>query len=165
MAETQDRDANHLRWQVSTVLGIRVSGPEYQKMEHRETLWWGCCCKKKNMNTVRCQKGGTLPLTRAPLTLQIVNHLLGGGESSNTPPPPSISAPIGRREKRKNVRKLVKNDYETISVNFSFKSKLWQKNGKIFEFFAIVKHRFGKPPLSWELLWLGQIWERHSKDN
>ena len=32
----------------------------------------------------------------------------------------------------KNVRKLVKNDYETISVNFSLMSKF--KNGQIFEF-------------------------------
>ena len=46
VAETQNRDANHLRWQASTGLGIRVSGPEYRKMEHRETLCWSCCCKK-----------------------------------------------------------------------------------------------------------------------
>ena len=47
-----------------------------------------------------------------------------GGGGSNTPP--SISAPFGSREKRKkNVRKLVNNDFETISVNFSLKSKLW----------------------------------------
>ena len=45
MAETQNRDTNHLWWQVSTDLGIRVSGPEYRKMEHRETLKWGCWCK------------------------------------------------------------------------------------------------------------------------
>ena len=38
MAETQNRDANHLRWQVSTGLEIRVSGSEYWKMEQRETL-------------------------------------------------------------------------------------------------------------------------------
>ena len=38
MAETENRDANHLRWQVCTGLGIRVSGPEYRKMEHGETL-------------------------------------------------------------------------------------------------------------------------------
>ena len=38
MAETQNKDANHLQWQVSTGLGIRISGPEYRKMEHRETL-------------------------------------------------------------------------------------------------------------------------------
>ena len=36
MAETQNRDATHLRWQKSTGLGIRVSGPEYRKMEHRK---------------------------------------------------------------------------------------------------------------------------------
>ena len=55
----------------------------------------------------------------------------------------------------KSFRKLVKDDYETISVNLSLMSKLWPpgpNNGKIFEFFAIVKHRFGKPPLSRELL-------------
>ena len=38
MAETQTRDANHLRWQERTGLGIRDSGPEYRKMELRETL-------------------------------------------------------------------------------------------------------------------------------
>ena len=38
MTKTQNRDANHLRWQKSTSLGIRVPGPEYRKMEHRETL-------------------------------------------------------------------------------------------------------------------------------
>ena len=36
--ETQNRDANHLRWQKSTGLRIRVSWLEYRKMEHRETL-------------------------------------------------------------------------------------------------------------------------------
>ena len=57
-------------------------------------------------------------LTRAPLALQIFHHLLGGGGVVEHPL--SISTPIGRREKRnKNVRKLVKNDYKTISVNFS----------------------------------------------
>ena len=45
---------------VSTGLGIRVSGPEYRKMEHRETLKLGCCCE--NVKTVMCQKGGILPL-------------------------------------------------------------------------------------------------------
>ena len=38
MTETQNKDANNLRWQVCTGLGIRVSGPEYRKMEHGETL-------------------------------------------------------------------------------------------------------------------------------
>ena len=33
----------------------------------------------------------------APLALQIFHHLLGGGRFEH---PPSISAPIGRREKR-----------------------------------------------------------------
>ena len=46
MAEAQNRDANHLRWQESIDFGIRVSGPEYRKMEHRETMWW------KNVKTV-----------------------------------------------------------------------------------------------------------------
>ena len=45
--------------------------------------------------------------------------------------PPSSSAPIGRREKRKSVRKLVKNDNETISVKFSIKSKLWPPGAKM----------------------------------
>ena len=47
MTKTQNRDANNLRWQKSTCLGICVPGPEYRKMEHRETLRWGCCCKKR----------------------------------------------------------------------------------------------------------------------
>ena len=55
-------------------------------------------------------------LTRAPLALQIFHHLLGGGGGVRT------SAPIGRIEKtEKSVRKLIKNDYETISVNFLHK--------------------------------------------
>ena len=33
--------------EVHTGLGIRVSGPEYRKIEDRETLRWGCCCKKR----------------------------------------------------------------------------------------------------------------------
>ena len=90
-------------------------------------------------------------LTRAPLALQIFHHLRG---CLNTPPP-SSSAPIGRIEKRgKSVRRLVKSDYETNSVNFSLMSKLWApgpKNGQIFEFLAIVKLCFGKLPLSQEL--------------
>ena len=53
MAETQNRDANHFRWQESTGLGIRVSGPEYRKMEHRETLGWGFCCKKRENRCVK----------------------------------------------------------------------------------------------------------------
>ena len=60
MAETQNRDANHLRWQKSTGLGIRVSGPEYRKMEHRGNIVMGCY--RKHVKTVMCQKGGTLPL-------------------------------------------------------------------------------------------------------
>ena len=75
--------------------------------------------KKKNI-----KKGH---LTRAPLALQIFHHLLGGG-GSNTP---SISAPIGLREKRKqNVWKLVKNDFDIISVIFLQKSKLWPPEKK-----------------------------------
>ena len=37
MVETKNRDANHLRWQKSSYLGISVSLPGYRKMEHRET--------------------------------------------------------------------------------------------------------------------------------
>ena len=33
--------------QERTGLEIRVSGPECRKMEHKETLWCGCCCKKR----------------------------------------------------------------------------------------------------------------------
>ena len=53
MAETQNRDANHLRWRESVGFGIRVSGPEYREMEHRETMWWGCCCKKRENRCVK----------------------------------------------------------------------------------------------------------------
>ena len=56
MAETQNRDANDLRWQICTSLGNRVSGPDYRKMEHGKTLWWGCCLKK-NVKTI-VSKGG-----------------------------------------------------------------------------------------------------------
>ena len=70
IAETQNRDANHSRWQESKRLGLSVSGHEYWKMDHREKLWWGCCCKK-SVKAVMCQKGGTLSLTRArPWTAQ-----------------------------------------------------------------------------------------------
>ena len=71
--------------------------------------------------------------------------------------PPRLSRLLLVVEKNgKSVRKLVENDNETISVNFSLMSKLWppgSTNGKIFKFFfAIVKHRLRKPPLSRELL-------------
>ena len=55
----------------------------------------------------------------------------------------------------KSVRKLVKNDYETISVNF-FASQNCGPQGqqmtKFSSFFAFVKHRFGKALLSRERL-------------
>ena len=62
-------------------------------------------------------------LTRAPLAIKIFHHLLGRGGGdwegwcSNTP---RLSRLLLVVEKNgKNVRKLVNNDYETISVNFS----------------------------------------------
>ena len=92
-------------------------------------------------------------LFRAPLALRIFHHLLGGGFEH----PPSISAPIWsylEKNEKKNVRKLVKNDYETISVNFSSGQNCGPLGQKWpnFRVFAIVKHRFGKPPLSRETL-------------
>ena len=56
---------------------------------------------------------------------------VGGG---STPSRLSLLLLVAEKNE-KNVRKLVKNDYETISVNFQ-----------------LFKHRFGKPPLSRELL-------------
>ena len=73
--------------------------------------------------------------------------------------------------KTENVPKLVKNDYETISVKFSFMSKVWSpgtKNAQNVAFFAIIVHRLGKPPLSRELLVIPRvprIRKRHSKEN
>ena len=58
-----------------TGLGIRVSGPEYRKMEHRETLKWGCCCK--NVKTIMCQKGGTIPLNNDRLCIISVMFVTG----------------------------------------------------------------------------------------
>ena len=59
-------------------------------------------CIVKIINNVfeKNDEGGLFPLTRAPLALQILHHLLGrgGGVFEH---PPSISAPIGRGEKRK----------------------------------------------------------------
>ena len=92
-------------------------------------------------------------LTCAPLALQIFHHLLGRGGVFNYPRLSRLLLVIEKNGK--SVRKLVKNDYETVSVNFSLQSKLRPpepKNCQIFEFFAIVKHHFGKPPLSQELL-------------
>ena len=61
-------------------------------------------------------------------------YLIEGGLKNA--PTPSISAPMGRREKRKNVRKLVENDFETISAIFwlVLKNKVTRnKKGQIFE--------------------------------
>ena len=64
--------------------------------------------------------------------------------------PPSISGPIRRREE-KNVRTLVKNDYETFSVIFSLRSKLWPPRAKMATFFEFFfsngLHHFGKDSL------------------
>ena len=65
MTKTQNREANPLRWQKSTSLGIRVPGPEYRKMEHRETLWWGCCCKKRENHYVSRRWHPSFKITNA----------------------------------------------------------------------------------------------------
>jgi len=59
-----------------------------------------------------------------------------------TPPPPSNSASIGRIGKRKkNVRKLVKIHFETVSVVLALRSKLRSLRviiGQIFLYMDIV---------------------------
>ena len=70
--------------------------------------------------------------------------------------PPSISAPIGRWEKRKKRskarQKMITNIFQSIfRLIQNCGPQAGPKSGQIFEFFAIVKHRFGKPPLSQEL--------------
>ena len=67
MSETQNRDANHLRWQESTGFGICVSEPEYRKMEHRKHC--DGVAVVENVKTVMCQNGGTLPLICGPGTI------------------------------------------------------------------------------------------------
>ena len=83
-------------------------------------------------------------LSCVPEQGQFVHHIPGldvilrvGAVSVRTPHPRArcypvcrSSVPIGRREKLKSVRKLVKNDYETISVKFSLRSKLWPPGAK-----------------------------------
>ena len=62
---------------------------------------------------------------------------VGGGWFEH---PPSISAPIGRREKRgKGVRKLVKNDNENIIVNFSLRSILRSPGPKKWPNFRVFR--------------------------
>ena len=76
----------------------------------------------------------------------------GGGDEH---PPVYLGSYWSLRKTEKMFEGSSKNDYETISVNFWLRSKLWPpgpKHDEIFEFFAIVEHRFGKPPLSLELL-------------
>ena len=90
-------------------------------------------------------------LTRAPLALQIFHHLLGGG-GVRAPLPPSISAPIGRREKRKKAfvssSKMITKLFQSIFHLSQNCGPQGQKMAKYSIFFAIVKHRFGKTPLS-----------------
>ena len=97
-----------------------------------------------------------LCLTRAQLALQIFYHLHFHPTYTYGGVKKRLARLLLVVEKNgKNVRKLVKNDNETISVKFSLNSKLWPsaaKNVQSFEFFAVVEHRFGKPPLSRELL-------------
>ena len=104
-------------------------------------------------------------LTRAPLARQIFHHLLAGGGGA---PPPSISAPIGRREKRKRpwkarqkmITKLCQSNFRSGQNCDLQRAKM----PKISTFFAIVE-RFRKPQLSRELLYLQQIRKRHSKES
>ena len=80
-------------------------------------------------------------LARAPLALQIFDHLLLGGGGSNTP---RLSRLLLVVEKNgKSVRKLVKNDNETILVNVSQRSKLIRSFShfclsKIILFFLVI---------------------------
>ena len=60
---------------------------------------------------------------------------------------PRLSPLLSVAEKNeKSVRKLVKNDYETISVNFSLRSKLWPSGQKMtkFSFFPDCQTLFRK---------------------
>ena len=71
--------------------------------------------------------GTSLPsaheLTRALLGLWIFHHLQEGGGVFEHPTP--LSQPVLVVEKKeKNIRKLIKNDYETTSVIFSLRSIL-----------------------------------------
>ena len=76
MTKTQNRDANNLRWQKSASLGIRVPGPEYRKMQHRETLWWGCCCKKSENHYVSRRWHPSFNLARLLRLLDVSRHPL-----------------------------------------------------------------------------------------
>ena len=65
-------------------------------------------------------------LTSAPLALQIFHHYWGWGGVGGLVKTTRLSRLLLVVEKKngKSVRKLVKNDDETISVNFSLRSKL-----------------------------------------
>ena len=80
----------------------------------------------------------------------------GGGGGGVSEHPLHLSRLLLVVEKNgKSVRKLVKNDYETISVKFSLRSKLWPlgtKKAQNFEFLRLSNNVSEKPPLSRELL-------------
>ena len=120
-------------------------------------LRWGLKFSFECPFRIRCSyigvpKSNASLLTRAPLALQIFHHLLERGFEH----PPSISAPISRREKRKKRSKAHQKFLRNYPRQFFTKVKIVapraQKMAKFSSFFfAIVKHRFGKPPLPREL--------------
>ena len=79
-------------------------------------------------------EGGTLPLTRAPLALDFPSPT--GGCSTH----PRLSRLLlVVEENGKSVRKFVKNDFVTITVNFSLKSKLWPQGQKMTKFSSFFR--------------------------
>ena len=74
-------------------------------------------------------------LTRAPLALGFSTTYWGGGGGVNAPV--YLGSCWSQRKAKKRVRKVVKNNYQTISVTFSLRSKLLSpgpKNGKLSSF-------------------------------
>ena len=78
----------------------------------------------------------------------------GGGGGANTTP--SISAPIGRREKRKKLSKVRRKWLRNYFIQIFYQVKIVASRGKKaqhFEFFAIAKQRYGKPSIiSWTVI-------------
>ena len=99
--------------------------------------------------------------------LQIYHHLQGGGRGcSNTPRLSRLLLIVEKNEKQcsKAHQKWSRNYFSKFFAKVKIVAPM-AKNGEIFEFFAIVKDRFGKPPVSLELLQLRKIPKRHSKEH
>ena len=74
-------------------------------------------------------------LTRAPLALQSLHHLLAGGGST----PPSVSAPIGRREKRKKRSKARQKLLRNYFSKFFAKVKIVAPRAQKWPNFRVVR--------------------------